>query len=178
MAGDRASIFGDDQDDTPSVDVGGFKPKPRGKTRQVPDAEAVKAVSESGGFPSRQAPKPQPAAPQPAPQAPPAPQPAPQAPPAQQAQVQPAPQPVPQAQAASPIQTLRRRRTGRNVQINIKASAATIEALYAIADAEGWVLGETLEHAIAALKAQLEAERAGQGGRSRAKARPREPGGG
>lgn len=49
----------------------------------------------------------------------------------------------------------RRYRTGRNRQINIKASDATIEALYAIADAEGWVLGETLERALAALQREL-----------------------
>lgn len=49
----------------------------------------------------------------------------------------------------------RRYRTGRNRQINIKASDATIEALYAIADAQGWVLGETLEQALAALQREL-----------------------
>lgn len=49
----------------------------------------------------------------------------------------------------------RRYRTGRNRQINIKASDATIEALYDIADAQGWVLGETLEQALAALQREL-----------------------
>lgn len=49
----------------------------------------------------------------------------------------------------------RRYRTGRNRQINIKASDTTIEALYAIADAQGWVLGETLERALAALEREL-----------------------
>lgn len=49
----------------------------------------------------------------------------------------------------------RRYRTGRNRQINIKASDATIESLYAIADAQGWVLGETLERALAALEREL-----------------------
>ena len=49
----------------------------------------------------------------------------------------------------------RRRRTGRNVQINIKATPQTIERLVSIADREGWVLGEALEHAVEALDAKL-----------------------
>jgi hypothetical protein len=48
----------------------------------------------------------------------------------------------------------RRRVTGRNVQINIKATQETIERLNAIADRQGWVLGEVLEHALAALEKQ------------------------
>jgi hypothetical protein len=46
----------------------------------------------------------------------------------------------------------RRHRTGRNIQLNIKARAETIERFYAIADRKGWVLGETFERAIAALE--------------------------
>jgi hypothetical protein len=46
----------------------------------------------------------------------------------------------------------RRHRTGRNIQLNIKARADTIERFYAIADRHGWVLGETFERAIAALE--------------------------
>jgi len=53
--------------------------------------------------------------------------------------------------------TPRRYRTGRNVQLNIKVSAETIESFYAVADKEGWVLGETLERAVAALKNELAA---------------------
>ena len=50
-------------------------------------------------------------------------------------------------------------RTGRNVQFNIKASWETVEAFYAITEAHpGWVLGYTLERAIAALKRELEIE--------------------
>jgi hypothetical protein len=45
----------------------------------------------------------------------------------------------------------RRYRTGRNVQLNIKVRAETLESFYALADREGWVLGETLERAIVAL---------------------------
>jgi hypothetical protein len=49
----------------------------------------------------------------------------------------------------------RRYRTGRNVQINIKVRAETLDSFYALADREGWVLGETLERAIAALTKEL-----------------------
>src|SRR5687768_7284465 len=42
----------------------------------------------------------------------------------------------------------RRRRTGRNAQFNIKARQETIEAFCAVADANGWGLGETLEYAV------------------------------
>ena len=49
----------------------------------------------------------------------------------------------------------RRYRTGRNQQFNVKASAETIEAFYAISDAQNWVLGQTLERALAALQREL-----------------------
>ena len=41
------------------------------------------------------------------------------------------------------------------MQLNIKARTDAIEAFYAIADQQGWVLGETFEHAIDALKRNL-----------------------
>jgi len=50
----------------------------------------------------------------------------------------------------------RRHRTGRNVQFNVKASQDTVDAFYAISDGYGWVLGETLEKALAALQRELE----------------------
>jgi hypothetical protein len=53
----------------------------------------------------------------------------------------------------------RRYRTGRNTQLNIKARAETIEEFYAIADQQGWVLGEAFEHAIDALKLGIEAKK-------------------
>jgi len=46
----------------------------------------------------------------------------------------------------------RRHRTGRNIQFNIKARAETIDRFYALADRNGWVLGETFERAVAALE--------------------------
>ena len=42
----------------------------------------------------------------------------------------------------------RRRRTGRNVQFNLKAKPETIEVFCKVADANGWGLGETLEYAV------------------------------
>jgi len=50
-------------------------------------------------------------------------------------------------------------RTGRNVQLNIKARAEAVEAFYAITDREKWVLGETFERAIYALKRELAREK-------------------
>jgi hypothetical protein len=55
----------------------------------------------------------------------------------------------------TPKREQRRYRTGRNVQLNVKASQETVDAFYAISDRKGWVLGETLEQALAALERQL-----------------------
>ena len=52
--------------------------------------------------------------------------------------------------------TLRRgRRTGRNMQLNIKATQDTVDLFYRLSDAQGWVLGETLERALEALEREL-----------------------
>lgn len=58
-----------------------------------------------------------------------------------------------------PAPQARRRRTGRNAQFNIKTRPETIEAFYRIADANGWGLGETLEHAVALLEAETSAQK-------------------
>ncbi|MDQ0458287.1 stability/partitioning determinant [Rhizobium paknamense] len=58
---------------------------------------------------------------------------------------QPAPVPSPAPVAA---RATRRRRTGRSAQLNLKVRPDTIEAFYAIADANGWVLGEAFEKAV------------------------------
>ncbi len=50
----------------------------------------------------------------------------------------------------------RRHRTGRNQQLNLKVRAQDAEAFYAIADAEGWVLGEVFARAVTALARELE----------------------
>lgn len=55
-------------------------------------------------------------------------------------------EPAPAAPAPAPRQQ-RRRRTGRNVQFNIKTRQEAIEAFTAIADAQGWGFGEAFERA-------------------------------
>lgn len=47
---------------------------------------------------------------------------------------------------------LRRRRTGRNAQFNLKAKPETIEMFCSIADQQGWGLAETFEYAVALLE--------------------------
>jgi hypothetical protein len=49
----------------------------------------------------------------------------------------------------------RRYRTGRNIHLNIKVRPDTHASFYQIADEQGWVLGETLERAVDALKREL-----------------------
>lgn len=49
----------------------------------------------------------------------------------------------------------RRYRTGRNQQLNLKVRAEDAAAFYAIADAQGWVLGDAFARAIAALEREL-----------------------
>jgi hypothetical protein len=49
------------------------------------------------------------------------------------------------------------------MQFNPRTTPQTVEALYAIADQLGWLVGETLEHALAALQREL----AGQGAAAR-----------
>lgn len=50
----------------------------------------------------------------------------------------------------------RRRRTGRNVQFNLKARPETIAAFCKIADQQGWGLGETLEKAVELLEREYD----------------------
>jgi hypothetical protein len=49
----------------------------------------------------------------------------------------------------------RRYRTGRNVQFNVKALKETVDTFYAVTEAQGWVLGYTLQRAIEALQREL-----------------------
>ena len=61
--------------------------------------------------------------------------------------------PAPKPESTPEVRVpLRRRRTGRNVQFNIKARSETIAAFTAIADANDWGFGETLEHAVELLE--------------------------
>lgn len=57
--------------------------------------------------------------------------------------------------APPPGREPRRYRTGRNQQLNLKVRAEDAAAFYALADAQGWVLGETFGRAVAALEREL-----------------------
>jgi hypothetical protein len=66
------------------------------------------------------------------------------------------------SQPAEPAPTKhlpRRHRTGRTQQFNCRTTQACFDGMYEIADQQGWLVGETLEHALAALRREL----AGQG---------------
>jgi hypothetical protein len=52
----------------------------------------------------------------------------------------------------------RRYRTGRNIQLNTKVTMSTRDGFYEISDRYNWVLGETLERALQALRRELERE--------------------
>jgi hypothetical protein len=59
--------------------------------------------------------------------------------------------------AKAPKQPQQRRyRTGRNIQLNTKVTMSTRDGLYEISDRYNWVLGETLERALQALRRELE----------------------
>jgi hypothetical protein len=124
----RASIFEPDDDD---IDVVGFKPAAAPRPRDPKAVAAVRETAEARGFVSREAS-------------------APQAPPTSAPQSSPmAPETIPQEAR------VRRRRTGRDKQLNLKVTEACLNQLYAVADAHGWGLGETFERALAALEAEL-----------------------
>jgi hypothetical protein len=55
----------------------------------------------------------------------------------------------------------RRHRTGRTVQFNCRTTQETFDGMYAIADQQGWLVGETLEHALAALQRELKGKSSG-----------------
>lgn len=58
---------------------------------------------------------------------------------------------------STPLDTRQPRRhtTGRNRQLNLKVTDDALARFYAVADARGWVLGETFEHAVGALEREL-----------------------
>jgi hypothetical protein len=64
-------------------------------------------------------------------------------------------EPTPAKSGTKPKRTIRRYRTGRNVQFNIKAMQDTVDAFYALTEAQGWVLGFTLQKAVEALQREL-----------------------
>ena len=114
----------------PFGDLGDFAAKPKTQAKPVEPAQIERLASEHG-FPSRQS-APAPAAPKTRPAA---------ATPAARAPV-----------AAKPTQAVRRYTTGRNRQLNLKASAETIERFYRLADAHQVPLAELFELAVDALE--------------------------
>ena len=115
------------------VDLSEFTPK--SVKKPAPPRDAIRAVSEANNFPSR----------------------------SPVARKVPPDETAAERVEASPAPKLpaqRRRRTGRNVQFNIKATSETIERFVAISDAQNWVFGETLENALDALESQLKTKRA------------------
>ena len=107
-----------------SLDLSDFAPDPAPQTRARPEAALSRAVAERTGFSSREAA-------------------------AGQGGKTP---PPPVAVTPAERQPVRRRRTGRNAQFNLKAKPETIAAFCAVADANDWGLGETLEYAVALLE--------------------------
>jgi hypothetical protein len=64
--------------------------------------------------------------------------------------------PEPKVKTTAEKRAPRRHRTGRNVQVSIKALAESVDKFYAITDAHpGWVLGYTFQRAIEALEREL-----------------------
>jgi hypothetical protein len=57
--------------------------------------------------------------------------------------------------ASKPRREPRRYRTGRNVQLTLKAKQDPIDRFYAITDKQNWVLGYTFERAVEALEREL-----------------------
>lgn len=114
------------------LDLSEFKPV-EGPQPVGPDPEQVRAVAEAAKFTSRET-KP--------------------------AKAQPArPEPVAtKAEPAAPKREPRRHRTGRTMQFNCRTTKECADGMYAIADQQGWLVGETLERAYAALRRELEGQ--------------------
>ena len=58
----------------------------------------------------------------------------------------------PEAAPAPIRREMRRYRTGRNVQLNLKVRQEDADIFYALADEHGWVLGEAFQKAVEALQ--------------------------
>ena len=66
-------------------------------------------------------------------------------------------EPTPTLAQTDPVarRSQRRHITGRNRQLNLKVTEDALGRFYALAEREGWVLGETFEAAVTALEAKL-----------------------
>lgn len=131
----RASILDQSEDETDDIgDLTRFKPK-QGPAEDALPAEQVRAIAKASNFPSRD-PKPRRA----------------------KADAVATPPAAPEPAPVLPRRQPRRHRTGRNTQFNARTTPATVEAFYAIADQQGWLVGETVERALAALQRELAAK--------------------
>jgi hypothetical protein len=68
-------------------------------------------------------------------------------------------EPKPPKKTTSNTRAPRQHRTGRNVQLNVKASQETVDTFYTISDKNHWVLGETFERAMQALQRELQSKK-------------------
>lgn len=135
MSRERADLgFADALND---LDLSDFAPQPKRAANDRPSKAVTAKAAEAAGFKSRE---PKPAAEMPA------------FGPAARPDAPKAGQGAPAPRGVSDALQQRRRRTGRNAQINLKARPETIEAYCALADRMGWGLGETLEKAVELLE--------------------------
>ena len=110
--------------------------KPEQKSKKLkPARDKVRAITEAASFPSRES-----------------------SPPAPKQLLEP---PVSEPLKRKP----RYHTTGRTAQLNCRVMPAIHNRIYEIADQKNWLVGETIEQAVAALERQLEKE-AGQGTRA------------
>lgn len=67
--------------------------------------------------------------------------------------------PQPEERTTTSIRREQRRyRSGRNIQVSVKASREVAEAFYAMADKNGWLVAVTFEKAVAALQRETDRE--------------------
>ena len=112
-------------DNTDDVDLTGFTPGQGGQRKPKPPKEKVRAVTEAARFPSREGRAP-----------------------AAEALSQPV---VPEPIKRKPHY----HKTGRTAQLNCRVMPAHFDKVYAMADQQGWKIGETVERAIDALERLL-----------------------
>ena len=60
-----------------------------------------------------------------------------------------------EAVSETPLRRPRRRRSRRTAQLNVKVTPETLDAFYAIAEAQDWLVAEAFEYAVAALQEKV-----------------------
>jgi hypothetical protein len=74
-----------------------------------------------------------------------------------------APYAEPAVSYESPLRKPRYHKTGRTAQLNTRVMPETFEAVYALAEKQGWLIGETVEKAVDALLRELKRGKKEQG---------------